>query len=103
MGGAELLLRRAAEAVVCDNAEYFAEFAVCDGLADLDAQRKVARPDGFHEEEFFLHCGVVEDHGLCGVDGEGLLAEDGFVVLETEHAVLEMVRVGRCDVDDVDV
>ena len=38
-----------------------------------------------------------------GVDGEGFFAEDGFVVCEAEHDVLEMVGVRCSDVDDIDV
>ena len=38
-----------------------------------------------------------------GVDGEGFFAEDGFVVREAEHDVLEVVGVRGGDVDDVDI
>lgn len=84
------------------DAEHFADRTGGDGFADGDAEWEIARPHGFHQEEGFALCGVVEDFGLCGVDGEGFLAEDGLVVREAQHDVLEVVRVGGGDVDYVD-
>lgn len=103
MGYVEGVFRDGTDGEVGVHAEDFPDLAVGDGFADCDAEREVPRPDCFHEEEVLALCGVVEDLRLGGVDGEGFLAEDGLVVREAEHYVLEVVGVRCGDVDDVDV
>ncbi len=72
-------------------------------LSDLDGEREVTCPDGFHQEHAFPLCRLNELLCLCGVHGEGFLAQHVLAAEQTEHGVLEVVRV-RCGyVDYVDV
>lgn len=72
-------------------------------LADLDAEGKVAGPDGLHQEQVLLLGLGDELLGLCGGNGQSLFAEDVLASLESEHGILEVVAVRGGDVDDVDV
>ena len=80
-----------------------ADLARLDQFPDLDADGKVARPHGLHEEDALLLGHGDELLGLGGRHGQGLFAEDILAGHEGEHGVLEVVAVGSGDVDDVDV
>lgn len=97
------LLDRIAEAIVSRDAHDLANLAGLDEVADGDADGQVAGPDGLHEEEAGCAGRVGQDAGLGGVDGEGLFAEDVLAGAQGEHDIVEVVRVRRGDVDDVDV
>lgn len=92
-----------AKAVIGDNAQHFANFALLDQFPDLDAEREVPGPDGFHQEQVLLLGRFAQDLRLRCVDGEGLLAEDMLACLQREHCVLVVVRVRRGYIDDVDI
>ena len=62
-----------------------------------------ATTDSLHQEEILLLGDLNQDLALCGIDGEGFLAENVFAGLETQPHVLVMVAVRRGDVDDVHV
>jgi hypothetical protein len=97
------LLDRIAEAIVSRDAHDLANLAGLDEVADGHADGQVAGPDGLHEEEAGCAGRVGQDAGLGGVDGEGLFAEDMLAGAQGEHDIVEVVRVRRGDVDDVDV
>ena len=65
--------------------------------------REKARPDGLEQKETPRRRLFHEPARLPCVDRQRLLAQDVLARAQTEHRMLEVVRVRRGDVDDVDV
>ena len=59
--------------------------------------------NSFHEEDVLLARQIHERLCLRSVDSETLFAEDCFPSFERSLRIREVMRMGRSDVDDVDV
>ena len=97
------LLNLFPKSVICDHAQNLTEFTVLNQLPDLDAQWEISRPDGFHKEQVLLFCCSAENLRLLRIHCERLLAQDVLPSFQTEHCVLEVMGVRRCNVDDINV
>jgi hypothetical protein len=84
------------------DAKDFANFAFLDRLPDLDAEREISRPDRVEQEPFLFLGSLVQKLGLRCVDGQGFLADNVLARLESQHCMLEVVRMRTGDVDNVD-
>lgn len=92
-----------AEGVVGNDSVHGANSARLDQLADLDTEGEVASPDCLHQEQVLGPGRFHQLPSLGSVHSESLLAKDVLARLHSQHGVLEVVRMGSGDVDNVDV
>jgi hypothetical protein len=84
------------------DAQDFADVASLDRLSYLNAHREVPCPDRIQQEELLLLGRTIQHLCLRGVDGQRFLADDVLAGLESQHCVLEVMRMWTRDIDDVD-
>jgi len=99
----KLLLHVLGKAQVGEDAANIPDIAVLHHAAELNAQGEEANPNRLHEEHPVLLCGLDEYARLFRVDRKGLLTQDVLLGFETQHGVLEVVRVRCRDIYDVDI
>lgn len=91
------------ERAVRNNAVHRSNGATLHNFTDLLGDGEIPGPHSLHEEDLLRLGSLGKFPRLSSRDGEGLLTQDVLPRLDREHAVLEVVAVGRRDVDDVDV
>ena len=69
----------------------------------LFRQREIPCPNCLHQEQILLLCELNQDLRLRRICCERLLAQHMLSCLEAQPCVLVVVRVWRCNVDDVNV
>ena len=82
---------------------YVANLAFIQPFANGFIYGQVARPDCFHQKEFFLGGKVEQFFGFFGVDGEGLFAKHGFARFERHEGMPVVLLMQGCDIYGVNI
>ena len=69
---------------------------------NIRTKRKKPRPHGLHQKQPLFPGRLNENPRLRCIDRKRLFAQNVLPGVEAEHCILEVVRVRRGDVDDVD-
>lgn len=98
-----LYVFRLFESELTNCSEDGANLARGNELSNLDAQREISCPHSLHQKQLLRLGRLNQLSGLGSGHGEGLLTQDVLAGLQRQHGVLEVVAVGSCYVNDVDV
>ncbi len=96
-------IERSGEAEIGLQHPDIADHTIGQKPAQLPDGRDEAHPHGFHEEKPPGPGRGDHAFGLSGVQGEGLLAENGLARLQAHQRVRAMKIVRSADINDVDV
>ena len=98
-----LRIQRPAKAEVGLDEYRLADPATGDDVDQVPVGGEEPAPDGLHEEQSSAPSHLDHFAGLAGVERQRLLTEHVLARLQEHQGVLDVSRLGRCDVHDVDL